>query len=136
MASNNAVKTSELLIVTSNELGVLARIVAPLAQNNINIECYCGYEWGNESAFRFITNNNKKARDLLTKAGWYVQENPTILWKAPNKPGILRKATSALAEQKINTYASYSSVQSGDSTCTISFTTNNPDKTLDTLNRL
>ena len=136
MATKNTQKTSELLVVTRNELGSLARVTAPLAQNNINIECYCGYEWGNEAAFRFITNNNRKARELLSKAGWNVQENTTVLWNAPNKPGILRKATGALAELKINVYASYSAAQPGDPNCTIAFTTSDPVRTMDTLNRI
>jgi len=134
--ANNTTRTSELLVVTRNETGALARVTAPLAQGNINIECYCSYDWGTESAFRFITSNNKKARELLTKAGWTVQENPTILWNAPNKPGILRKATGALAEMKVDIYASYSAAQPGDASCTIAFTTSNPDKTAETLNRM
>jgi len=136
MANTNTQKTSELLVVTRNETGALARVTAPLAQNNINIECYCSYDWGNESAFRFVTSNNKKARELLTKAGYNVQENPTILWTAPNKPGMLRKATGALAEMKVDIYASYSSANSGDPSGTIAFTTSDPNKTADTLNRI
>ena len=136
MATKNTQRTSELLVVTKNELGALARVTAPLAQNNINIECYSSYDWGNESAFRFITSDNRKARELLTKAGWNVQENPTVLWSVPNKPGALRRATGALAELKISIYASYSAVQPGDPSCTIAFTTSNPDKTAETLNRI
>lgn len=134
--ANNATKTNELLIVTRNEIGVLARMLAPLVQNNINIESFCGYDWGPESAFRLITNNNKKAREILAKAGWRVQESQTVLWDAPNKPGMLRKIASALAEQKINIFASYSTAQPGESTCTVALTTNDPDKTLETLNRI
>lgn len=136
MANKNTVKTSELLVVTRNEMGIFVRMIAPLAQNNINIECFCGYEWGNEAAFRLVTDNNSKARELLANAGWRVQESPTILWNAPNKPGTLRRATSALAEQKINIYSSYSTAQPNGSACTIAFTTSDPDKTLETLNRL
>jgi hypothetical protein len=136
MAANSTTKTSELLIVTRNELGALSRVTGPLAQNNINIECYCSYDWGNESAFRFITNNNKKAREVLTKAGWNVQENPAVLWTAPNKPGVLRRATSALSEMRINIYASYSIAQPGESTCMVAFTTSDPVKTMETLNRI
>lgn len=139
MATRKAVKTvktSELLVVTRNELGVFVRMLAPLAQDNINIECYCGYEWGNEAAFRLVTDNNKKARELLTKAGWRVEESPTVLWNAPNRPGTLRRATSALAEQKINIYSSYSAAEPGESSCAVVFTTNDPDRTVETLNRI
>lgn len=136
MANNNTIKTTELLVVTRNELGTFVRMIAPLAQNDINIECYCGYEWGNEAAFRLITDNNKKAREILTKSGWQVSESPAVLWKAPNKPGTLRRATSALAEQKINIYASYSAAQPGDKSCMVAFTTSDTNKTLETLKKI
>lgn len=136
MTTNKTQRTSELLVVTKNERGALARATAPLAQSNINVECYCSYDWGTESAFRFITSNNKKAYEVLKKEGWNVQENPTILWTAPNKPGALRKATSALNEMNIDIYASYSTTQPGDPACTVAFTTSNPDKTAETLNRV
>ena len=132
----NTQRTSELLVVVRNERGAFARATAPLAQNNINVECYSSYDWGTESAFRFITSNNQKAYEVLKAEGWNVQESPTILWTAPNKPGALRQATSALNEMNIDIYASYSTTKPGDTNCTVAFTTSNPDRTVETLNRI
>lgn len=128
-------KTSELLVVTKTGPGILAKLVAPLAQNNINVECFTGYEWGNEAAIRLVTDNNRKARDLLSKAGYNVHESPTVLWETPNSPGVLRKAASALAEQKVNIYCSYATGEAGAKS-KVAFTTSDADKTTATLERL
>jgi hypothetical protein len=129
-------KSSELLIVTKNELGMFARITTPLAKNNINIECFTGYEWGTEAAFRLITDNNRKAYDLLKREGYNVTETPVVLWQTNNTPGQMRAATTALAEAHVNTYCSYSTTMPGSDTTTVAFTTNNPDRVMDVLKRL
>ncbi len=128
-------KTSELLVVTKTGPGILAKLVAPLAQSNINVECFTGYEWGNEAAIRLVTDNNRKARELLAKAGYTVSESPTVIWDTPNTPGILRKAASALAEQKVNIYCSYATGEPGGKS-KIAFTTSDASKTADTLELL
>lgn len=131
----SATKTSELLVVTVNGPGVLARLTAPLAANNINVDSFCGYEWGKESAIRLVTSNNKKARELLSKAGYNVSESTVVLWSVPNKPGLLRKAASALAEQGVNIFCTYATGEPGK-TCNVSFATSNPDKAVATLEQL
>lgn len=128
-------KTSELLVVTKTGPGILAKLVAPLAQSNINVECFTGYEWGNEAAIRLVTDNNHKAREVISKAGYTVQETSTVIWDTPNTPGILRKAASALAEQKVNIYCTYATGDVGKNS-KITFTTSDADKTVSTLERL
>nr|HPM41844.1 hypothetical protein [bacterium] len=97
-------KTTELMVITGNELGAFARITTPLAKMKINVECFSGYEWSGEAAFRLVTDNNKKAAELLRREGFNVQENPIVLWTTENVPGQLNSATLALAEARVNTY--------------------------------
>lgn len=129
-------KGSELLIVTRNEMGALARIATPLAKNGINIECFSGYEWGGEAAFRFVTSNNRVAGDLLRKEGYSVQENPVVLWQTDNTTGQLMTATIALAEARVNIYSSYASTVASSKQSLAVFGTSNADKTLEILKRL
>ncbi|MFH0800086.1 MAG: hypothetical protein V2A66_07905 [Pseudomonadota bacterium] len=129
-------KMSEIMIVTKNELGALSRITTPLAKNHINISCFTGYEWGGEAAFRLVTDNNKKACDVLRTAGYNVQENPVVLWNTENKPGHLLGATTALAEANINTFCSYSTTSAGAPTCVVAFNTSDTDRTIDVLKRV
>ena len=129
-------KTSELLIVTKNELGSLARITAPLAKNRINIECFSGYEWGTEAAFRLVTDNNRKAGELLKNEGFSVQETPVVLWQTGSTPGKLHDATVALAEARVNTYSSYSTTLTGTREATAVLNTSDATKTMEVLKRI
>ena len=129
-------KTTELLVITRNELGAFARITTPLAKNSINIECFTGYEWSGEAAFRLVTSNNRKARELLKAEGYNVQENPIVLWTTPNTPGQLRNATTALAEARVNTYCSYSTSLPNTNTTVVAFGTTDTDRATEILKRL
>lgn len=129
-------KASELLVVTHNDVGANANITVPLAKNNINLECFTAYEWGAESAFRMVTDNNKKAADVLRSQGYSVQESPIALWYTHNEPGSFTKAATALANAHINTYCSYSTTVPGSDTTIIAFNTDDTNRTIDVLNHL
>lgn len=134
--TGSARKAGELLVVTKNELGALSRITTPLARNKINIECFTGYEWGGEAAFRFVTDNNRRAGDILRGEGYNVQETTVVLWQAANVPGQMKNATTALAEAKVNTYCSYSTALPDSNTAVTVFNTSDADRTLNILNKL
>lgn len=126
----------ELLVVTRNEPGTFARLTEPLDRNNIAIECFTSYAWGNETAFRLVTDNNRKARDVLAKSGFNVQENAVTLWYMDNSPGALCKATKALAKASIDTYCSYMTTMPNSQTTIVAFNTNDAHKTLNILNEI
>jgi hypothetical protein len=128
-----AKKTTELFIMTPSTLGALTGITTPLQKAGVNVEGYCAYEWGKEAAYRIITDNNEKARQVLSKVGFNVQENPTVIWETNNKPGMLRKATEALAGKNVNIYCSYCTTMVGGKKAATAFTTNNPELTFNTL---
>jgi len=131
-----ATKTTELWVTTRNEIGAFAKFTLPLRQNSVNIECYCAYEQGNDAVFHMLTNDNTKAKDLLTKAGYTVTEKPVVYWTVDNTPGEINKATSALAESRINVTYTYSTVTPGSKTAGTVFATSDNNKAFDTLNRL
>lgn len=137
MATTSDVKkTTELLVVTKNELGAFARITTPLAKNNINIECYSAYEWNSEAAFRLVTDNNKKATEILKTNGYTVTESPVVLWQTESTPGQLRNATTALAEANINTYCSYSTTPTNSKMAVAVFNTSDATRTSAVLSRM
>ena len=129
-------KTEELLVVTRNTEGTFARLTSPLSRNNINVECYTSYAWGNEAAFRLVTDNNRKARDILRAEGYQVQEVPVVLWYTKNEPGWLTKATTALANAHISTYSSYASALPNTDNTVVTFNTNDTNRTVEVLGNL
>jgi hypothetical protein len=129
-------KTEELLIVTRNDENTLARLTNPLSRNSISIECFTSYKWGEESAVRIVTDNNRKARELLRSAGYAVQENPVVLWYTRNEPGCITKAATALANAHINTFCSYSTGLPDSGNAVVAFDTNDANRTLEVLTNL
>jgi hypothetical protein len=129
-------KSTELRVMTQNELGAMAKLALPLKQNKINIECLCGYEMGDKAVFYLVTNDNSQAKTLLSNTGFSVTENPVVLWTIDNVPGEVYQATTALAEARVNISYSYSTSMPGSKTSTMVFATNDANKTHDVLNRL
>lgn len=128
--------TDEILVVTRNIPGIYSKITTPLAKHNINVECFTSYTWGDEVAFRIVTDNNLKARDFYISAGFYVQVNPVTLWYTENTPGSLDKATNALENARISTYSSYMTTNPVSNTTTVTFNTNDITRTVNILNQL
>lgn len=131
--SHKTRKTTELFIVMPNSLGSLTRVTYPLQKNGVNIEGYCAYEWDNEAAYRIITDDNKKAQLVLANEGFNITENQTVVWETNNKPGALKKATEALANNKINIFCSYCTTMAGGKKAATAFTTDDANKTFNTL---
>lgn len=134
--SGSAKRSGELLLVLKNEPGTFARVTTPLARNQIHIECFTAYAWDNEVAFRFVTDNNKKAREIWTQAGISVQESPVALWYTDNDPETLGKATTALAKACIDTYCTYMTAAPNTNNTIMAFNTNDTTKTINILNEL
>lgn len=131
-----ATKTTELRIATANKIGAMVKLSESLKQNNINIECFCGYEMADNAVFYLLTSNNAKAKTALAAAGYTVTENPVVLWTVDNTPGEIYLATTALAEAKINIHYAYSTTVAAAKTASVIFATDNTDKAFNTLTRL
>ncbi len=128
--------TGELLIVATNTSTNYTTITSPLNRNNVNLECFTTYKWGNETCFRLVTDNNKKAYEVLKSAGYNVQETPVTLWYTKNEPGRFNKAADALAKAHIDTYCTYSTAMPDSNTMVIAFDTNDPNRTSEVLSKI
>ena len=131
-----AMRTDEILVVTNNTPGTFETMTTTLGRNNINVECFTAYAWGNEVAFRFVTNNNNKAREIFINAGYNVQEHPVVLWYTNNNPNTLGRATTALKNACIDTYCSYMTVSPDTNNTIVTFETSDVNKTVNILNEI
>lgn len=137
--NKNVRSGTELLVVTRNELGSFAKLANVLTKNKVNIECFTGYEWGGEAAFRLVTDNNKKASSVISQQGFTVTESPVVLWYTSNDIGTISAASQALAKANINTYCTYSSTPSESvkkANTVIAFNTSNPEEALNVISNL
>ena len=92
-------KLKQLTFVVPNRVGLLSEVTTFLANGKINIEALCAYGRGEEGVFMIVTDNNAKAKKILTQMGAEVKVEEVIAVEMANKPGqlqqVARKASGA-----------------------------------------
>ncbi len=69
----------EICVTTADRIGVLSQVTMIVSGAGVNISAMCAYATDDAAHFRFITDNNKKARDVLSKAGFDSIEKDVVI---------------------------------------------------------
>ena len=85
-----AVKAKQLIFSLPNKIGLLSEVATAIAAANVNIEAVCAYERG-YGYFMMVTDNNAKAKRILSKMGAEVHVEDVLSLEVPNKVGQLEK---------------------------------------------
>jgi hypothetical protein len=127
-----ASKVKQLFFSLPNNVGLLMEITEALAKAKINVEAICAYAWEElEASFMIVTDNNTKAKNVLSKMGAKVELEEVLALEVPNKVGELHKATKKIAFAGIDIYYLYGSPAQGK--MTLIFKTENDKKALKAL---
>lgn len=127
-----AIKVKQLFFSLPNNVGLLMEVTEALAKANINIEAICAYAWEElDASFMIVTDNNTKAKKVLSKMGAKVELQDVLALEVPNKVGELQKATRKIASAGIDIYYLYGSPAKGK--MTLIFNTENDKKALKAL---
>lgn len=94
--------TRELVIRTANRVGLLAEVAKLLSDKGINIISVFVEVEGDEAVLHLITDAQLHARDALREAEYPLEENEVVAIELPNRPGLLRRVTEALARQDLD----------------------------------
>jgi hypothetical protein len=130
MAKASIVK--QLFFSLPNNVGLLMEITEALAKAKINVEAICAYAWEElDASFMMVTDNNTKAKKVLSKMGAKVELEEVLALEVPNKVGELNKATKKIAFAGIDIYYLYGSPAKGK--MTLIFKTENDKKALKAL---
>jgi hypothetical protein len=89
-------------VCLANKPGQLAKVGATLGRKKINIRAISVVDSSDCGIVRLVTDSNAKARQALTKAGMAVVQQPVLLLKAPDEPGVLAEISRKLAAAKVN----------------------------------
>ena len=112
-----ASKVKQLFFSLPNNVGLLMEITEALAKAKINVEAICAYAWEELNAsFMMVTDNNTKAKKVLSRMGAKVELEDVIALEVPNKVGELHKATKKIAFAGIDIYYLYGSPAKGKMT--------------------
>jgi hypothetical protein len=127
-----ASKVKQLSFSMPNNVGLLMEVTEALAKAKINIEAVCAYAWEELDAyFMIVTDNNTKAKNVISKMGAKVEVEEVIALEVPNKAGQLNKAAKKIATAGIDIYYLYGSPAKGK--MTLIFKTENDKKALKAL---
>jgi len=95
-------ETTLISVITENRTGILAEIADAMGSANINIDAIEGEGLGEVGIIRILTNDPKKASEILQKRNFKIVESKVFEISIPNKPGQLKKISDVLAKKKIN----------------------------------
>jgi len=96
---------------------LLMEVTEALAKAKINVEAICAYAWEELNAsFMVVTDNNTKAKNVLSRMGAKVELEEVLALEVPNKVGELHKATKKIAFAGIDIYYLYGSPAKGKMT--------------------
>jgi hypothetical protein len=126
-------KLKQLTFVVPNRVGLLSEVTTFLANGGINIEALCAYGRGPEGVFMIVTDNNAKAKKILTQMGADVKVEEIIAVELPNKPGQLQKVAKKVSEADVDINYVYGSPTRGK--MTVVFKTADDKKVLKALKK-
>ncbi len=109
-------KLKQLTFVVPNRVGLLSEVTTFLANGKINIEALCAYGRGPEGVFMLVTDNNAKAKKILTQMGAEVKVEEIIAVELPNKPGQLQRVAKKVSEADVDINYVYVSPAKGKMT--------------------
>lgn len=97
-----AIKLKQLSFTLPDRIGLLSEVAAFITAAKINIEAICAYGMGDEGRFMIITDNNAKAKKVLSQMGAEVKSEDVIAVEVPNKIGQLQQTARKISDAGID----------------------------------
>ena len=97
-----ATKQKQLSFTLPDKIGLLSEVTAFITAAKINIEAICAYGMGEEGRFMIITDNNAKAKKVLSQMGAEVKSEDVIAVEVPNKIGQLQQTARKISDAGID----------------------------------
>ena len=104
---------NQLAIYTQNDKGNVYNILKILGDNNINIISLTLADTEDFGILRLITDDNKKAQNVLVDAGYMTTLTDLVSISVKNEPGDLEKVLKKLADNKVDIEYIYSYSKDG-----------------------
>jgi len=111
-----AIKIKQLSFSLPNRIGLLSELSSFLTAAKINIEAICAYGMGDEGYFMIVTDNNSKAKKVISQMGAEVTAEEVIAAEIPNKVGQLRQVAKQISDAGVDIHYVYGSPVKGKMT--------------------
>ena len=127
-----ATKAKQLSFSLPSKIGLLYEVSSLITTAKINIEGICAYAMEEQGYFMLLTDNQAKAKKILSHMGAEVKTEDIIMVAMPNKMGELQKAAKKISDAGIDITYIYGSPMKGKMTLILK--TANDKKALKVLN--
>lgn len=111
-----AMKIKQLSFSLPNRIGMLSELSSFLTAAKINIEAICAYGMGDDGYFMIVTDNNTKAKKVISQMGAEVKVEDVIAAEVPNKVGQLRQVAKKISDAGVDIHYVYGSPVKGKMT--------------------
>src|SRR3989338_9416220 len=81
---------------------MLAEVSGLIADAGVNITAISAYATGKDAIFRIVTNDNAKAKNILTPKGFKVKENEVVTVNLPDQVGQAKEIADKIKQAGIN----------------------------------
>ena len=109
-------KMKELSFSLPNRIGLLSELSSFLTAAKVNIEAICAYGMGDEGYFMIVTDNNAKAKKVISQMGAEVKVEKVIAVEMPNRVGQMRQAAKQISDAGVDIHYVYGSPVRGKMT--------------------
>jgi hypothetical protein len=111
-----AKKIKQLIFSLPNRIGLLSELASFLTAAKINIEAIGAYGVGEEGRFMIVTDNNGKAKKLISHMGAEVKTEDVIAVEVPNRVGQLQQVAKKISDAGLDISYVYGSPVKGKMT--------------------
>ena len=92
-----ALKMKQLSFSLPNKIGLLSELPSFITGAKINIEAICAYAMADEGYFMLVTDDNAKAKKVISHMGAEVKMEDVIAVEVPNKMGQLQQVAKKIS---------------------------------------
>ena len=104
-----ATRLKQLSFTLPDKIGLLSEVTAFITGAKINIHAICAYGMGEEGRFMIVTDNNAKAKKVVSHMGAEVKTEDVIAVEVPNKIGQLQQTARKISDAGIDIFFVYGS---------------------------
>jgi hypothetical protein len=126
----------QLVVSGENRIGLLLDLSKLLSEKGIGILAIQGDVAGSDCHIRLVTDDNLRSQEALAEQGRAVREEDVILMELTHKPGMLKRVTEALANEKIDIHHLYATALDDQQKCLVVMHTSNDEHALPTLKKI
>ncbi len=123
-----------LMVKVANEIGVLYRLAALVADRGINIMASCNWVEGDTGVMQLITDDNRRAAEEMQKNGYEPVSLDVVIVESPNRPGLLKHITGRLRREGLDIDYLYATATLKDNDCLVVLSTKNNERAIVLLN--